>query len=239
MIVWHKLMDALLESDPLLAAKRTADIKRYTVRRWQKIHGTPLDAQQVQLYLCDVRHGDLTQEQRLFVKQCQEEIDACYRSALFRLLVSGEIVRLHLASDIGEAAALLSPAVPAASLSRDRLVRPPVPLRVPFSPTAGAGYPRLLSPSFPPDLRRFGPLDLSTRKKGRTPVRCLPPRKRRTRRAGRRYRSQRRFWHSGTQYRCGSQPKLQKNQGVPKVHPWYRGGESILCPKNALRRESP
>ena len=42
MIVWHKLMDALLESDPLLAAKRTADIKRYTVRRWQKIHGTPL-----------------------------------------------------------------------------------------------------------------------------------------------------------------------------------------------------
>ena len=86
MIVWHKLMDALLESDPLLAAKRTADIKRYTVRRW-----------------------------RLFVKQCQEEIDVCYRSALFRLLVSGEIVRLHLASDIGEAAALLSPAVPAAS----------------------------------------------------------------------------------------------------------------------------
>ena len=187
--MWHKLMDALLESDTLLAAKRTADIKRYTVRRWQKIHGTPLDAQQVQLYLCDVRHGDLTQEQRLFVKQCQEEIDACYRSALFRLLVSG--------------------------------------------------YPRLLSPSFPPDLRRFGPLDLSTRKKGRTPVRCLPPRKRRTRRAGRRYRSQRRFWHSGTQYRCGSQPKLQKNQGVPKVHPWYRGGESILCPKNASRRESP
>ena len=115
MIVWHKLMDALLESDPLLAAKRTADIKRCTVRRWQKIHGTPLDAQQVQLYLCDVRHGDLTQEQRLFVKQCQEEIDACYRSALFRLLVSGEMVRLHLASDIGEAAALLSPAVPAAS----------------------------------------------------------------------------------------------------------------------------
>ena len=115
MTVWHKLMDVLLESDPLLAAKRTADIKRYTVRRWQKIHGTPLDAQQVQLYLCDVRHGDLTQEQRLFVKQCQEEIDACYRSALFRLLVSEEMVRLHLASNIGEAAALLSPAVPAAS----------------------------------------------------------------------------------------------------------------------------
>lgn len=98
----------------------------------------------------------------------------------------------------------------------------------PFLPQQGPGYPRLLSPSFPPDLRRFGPLDLSTRKKGRTPGRCLPPRKHRTRRAGRWYRSQRRFWQSGTQYRCGSQPKLQKNQGVPKVHPWYRGGESIL-----------
>ena len=164
--MWHKLMDALLESDTLLAAKRTADIKRYTVQRWQKIHGTPLDAQQVQLYLCDVRHGDLTQEQRLFVKQCQEEIDACYRSALFRLLVSGEIVRLHLASDIGEAAALLSPAVPAASLSRDRLVRPPVPLRVPFSPTAGAGIPPAPVPQFSAGFAEIWAVGFEYKEKG-------------------------------------------------------------------------
>ena len=46
-----QLLCALVDSDPLYVAKRTADTRRYIMTAWCKTHDEPLDENAVALFL--------------------------------------------------------------------------------------------------------------------------------------------------------------------------------------------
>ena len=93
-----QIIDCLIEQDPSLSARRTIDMRRYIVNRWKRTHEEPIDEDAVALFLCDENRGTLTDEQRIFARECREEIKACYRNVMFQMFQCGEMMRRHLVS---------------------------------------------------------------------------------------------------------------------------------------------
>ena len=58
----------------------------------------PIDEDAVALFLCDENRGTLTDEQRIFARECREEIKACYRNVVFQMFQYGEMMHRHLVS---------------------------------------------------------------------------------------------------------------------------------------------
>ncbi len=63
-----QMIDCMIEQDPSLSARRTIDMRRYIVNRWNRTHEEPIDEDGVALFLCDESRGTLTDEQRLFAR---------------------------------------------------------------------------------------------------------------------------------------------------------------------------
>ena len=80
-----QMLCALVDSDPLYVARRTADTRRYIMEAWRKTHDEPLDENAVALFLCDPSCDSLTQGQRELVTRCRDEMSSVYRESLFRL----------------------------------------------------------------------------------------------------------------------------------------------------------
>lgn len=80
-----QMLCALVDSDPLYVARRTADTRRYIMETWRKTHDEPLDENAVVLFLCDPSCDSLTQGQRELVTRCRDEMSSVYRESLFRL----------------------------------------------------------------------------------------------------------------------------------------------------------
>ena len=80
-----QMLCALVDSDPLYVARRTADTRRYIMETWRKTHDEPLDENAVALFLCDPSCDSLTQGQRELVTRCRDEMSSVYRESLFRL----------------------------------------------------------------------------------------------------------------------------------------------------------
>ena len=97
-----QMIDCMIEQDPSLSARRTIDMRRYIVNRWNRTHEESIDEDGVALFLCDESRGTLTDEQRLFARECREEIKACYRNAVFQMFQCGEMMRQHLVSGPAE-----------------------------------------------------------------------------------------------------------------------------------------
>ena len=97
-----QMIDCVIEQNPSLSARRTIDMRRYIVNRWSRTHEDPIDEDAVALFLCDENRGTLTDEQRIFARECREEITACYRNAVFQMFQCGEMMRQHLVSGPAE-----------------------------------------------------------------------------------------------------------------------------------------
>ena len=97
-----QMIDCMIEQDPSLSARRTIDMRRYIVNRWNCTHENPIDEDAVALFLCDEKRGTLTDEQRIFAREYREEITACYRNAVFQMFQCGEMIRQHLVSGPAE-----------------------------------------------------------------------------------------------------------------------------------------
>ena len=93
-----QMIDCMIEQDPSMSARRTIDMRRYIVNRWKRTHEEPIDEDAVALFLCDESRGTLTDEQRIFARECREEITACYRNVVFQMFQCGEMMRRHLVS---------------------------------------------------------------------------------------------------------------------------------------------
>ena len=52
-----QMIDCLIEQDPSLSARRTIDMRRYIVNRWNRTHEEPIDEDGVALFLCDENRG--------------------------------------------------------------------------------------------------------------------------------------------------------------------------------------
>jgi len=93
-----QMIDCMIEQDPSLSARRTTDMRRYIVNRWNHTHEEPIDEDAVVLFLCDESRGTLTDELRIFTRECREEIKACYRNVVFQMFQCGEMMRQYLVS---------------------------------------------------------------------------------------------------------------------------------------------
>ena len=102
-----QLLCALIDSDPLYVAKRTADTRRYIMTAWRKAHDDLLDENAVALFLCDPLCGSLTPEQREFVTRCRDEMNSVYTESLFRLAQCWVMVRCGMAKSLRDGLNLL------------------------------------------------------------------------------------------------------------------------------------
>src|SRR5699024_4859905 len=78
-----------------LSARRTIDMRRYIVNRWSRTHEDPINEDAVALFLCDENRGTLTDEQRIFARECREEMTACYRNAVIQMVPCGAMMLRH------------------------------------------------------------------------------------------------------------------------------------------------
>ena len=88
----------IIQEDPNLCAMAMVDKRKYIISKWNASHSEPIDEDAVALFLCDENRGTLTDEQRLFARECREEIKACYRNAVFQMFQCGEMMYRHLVS---------------------------------------------------------------------------------------------------------------------------------------------
>ena len=88
----------MIKEDPNLCAMTMVDKRKYIISKWNASHSEPIDEDAVALFLCDENRGTLTDEQRIFARECREEIKACYRNAVFQMFQCGEMMRRHLVS---------------------------------------------------------------------------------------------------------------------------------------------
>ena len=97
-----QMIDCMIEQDPSLSARRTIDMRRYIVNRWNRTHEESIDEDGVALFLCDENRGNLTDEQRAFAKERCAEFEFCNQITVYRLLQCGEMMRQHLVSGPAE-----------------------------------------------------------------------------------------------------------------------------------------
>lgn len=104
-----QMLDRMIEQDPVLLAQRTADARRYIISRWKQEHDSPIRQEAVALFLCDEKQGALAEEQRIFAKEKRAEVFTCYRSAVLRMFLCGEAMRLRMVSGPEDYCAVFSP----------------------------------------------------------------------------------------------------------------------------------
>lgn len=102
-----QLLCALIDSDPLYVAKRTADTRRYIMTAWRKAHDDLLDENAVALFLCDPLCGSLTPEQIVFASRCRDEMNSVYGETLFRLVQCWVMVRRGMVKSLRDGLNLL------------------------------------------------------------------------------------------------------------------------------------
>ena len=78
------LANLIVDHDPMTVARRTQDTMRYAQAEWTKSHEEPIDVAELHKFLCDEHYGDLTEEQKCFVRKCKEHVDRMYLRMLYK-----------------------------------------------------------------------------------------------------------------------------------------------------------
>lgn len=97
MIISHA--NLIVDHDAMAVALRTQDTMRYVQNEWSKSRGEPIDAAELHKFLCDEHYGDLTEEQKEFVRLRRDEMRNAYGAMVCRLLLCGEILRRNMVAD--------------------------------------------------------------------------------------------------------------------------------------------
>ena len=74
----RNLLDNYFLQNPLRIAERTRLTMSLAVALWNAQHDEPLNQDTLHLFLCDETRGDLTEEQKCFVRKCSAEVDRMY-----------------------------------------------------------------------------------------------------------------------------------------------------------------
>ena len=101
----RNLLDNYFLQNPQRIAEHTKFIMSLAVDLWNAQHDEPMNESALHLFLCDETRGDLTEEQKCFVRKYRAEVDRMY----LRMLCKRE----------QESEAMCRPALPA----RSRCVR--------------------------------------------------------------------------------------------------------------------
>ena len=93
------LANLIVDHDAMTVAWRTQDTMRYVQSEWNKSHAKPIDAAELHKFLCDEHYGDLTEEQKEFVRLRRDEMRDVYGAAVCRLLLCDEMMRRNMVAD--------------------------------------------------------------------------------------------------------------------------------------------
>ena len=97
----QNLLDNYFLQNPLRISERTRLIMSLATALWNAQHDVPMNETALHLFLCDETRGDLTEEQKCFVRKFRAEVDLMY----LRMLCKQE----------QEIVAMCRPALPAKS----------------------------------------------------------------------------------------------------------------------------
>ena len=84
----QQIANHIVDHDPMMVLRRTHDTVRYIRWVWNKDHAEPIDAEELRLFLCDERYGDLADEQRAFARRGRDGMRSVYAELCVRLLQS-------------------------------------------------------------------------------------------------------------------------------------------------------
>lgn len=93
------LANLIVDHDPMAVAQRTQDTMLYIESEWSKSHEEPIDAAELHKFLCDEHYGDLTEEQKEFVRLRRDEMRNAYGAVVYRLLLCEEMLRRNMVAD--------------------------------------------------------------------------------------------------------------------------------------------
>ena len=93
------LANLIVDHDATTVAMRTQDTMRYVQAEWNKSHAEPIDAAELHKFLCDEHYGDLTEEQKEFIRLHREEVRNAYAAMVCRLLLCEEMLRRNMVAD--------------------------------------------------------------------------------------------------------------------------------------------
>ena len=96
----QNLLDNYFLQNPLRIAEHTQLTMKLAVALWNAQYDEPMNEVALHLFLCDEARGDLTEEQKCFVRKCKVQVDRMY----LRMLCEQE------------SEAMCRPALPARSL---------------------------------------------------------------------------------------------------------------------------
>ena len=97
MIISHA--NLIVDHDPMTVAQRTQDTMQYVQAEWDKSHAEPIYAAELHKFLCDAHYGDLTAEQKSFVRLRRDEMRNAYGAMVCQLLLCEEMLRRNMVSD--------------------------------------------------------------------------------------------------------------------------------------------
>ena len=87
----QQIANFIVDHDPMMVLRRTHDTVRCIRWEWDKDHADPINEEELRLFLCDERYGDLTDEQKTVARRCRDEMRNVYAEMCLRLL-QGEIM---------------------------------------------------------------------------------------------------------------------------------------------------
>ena len=93
------LANLIVDHDAAAVAMRTQDTMRYVQAEWDKSNAEPIDAAELHKFLCDEHYGDLTEEQKEFVRLRRDEMRNAYGAVVCRLLLCEEMLRRSMVAD--------------------------------------------------------------------------------------------------------------------------------------------
>lgn len=97
MIISHA--NLIVDHAPMTVALRTQDTMLYIQSEWNKAHAEPIDVAELHKFLCDEHYGDLTEEQKVFVRVRRDEMRNVYGTVVCRLILCEEMLRRDMVAD--------------------------------------------------------------------------------------------------------------------------------------------
>ena len=74
----QSLLDNYFLQNPLRIAERMRLVMSLATALWNAQHDEPLNQDTLHLFLCDEIRGDLTEEQKCFVRKCKAQVNCMY-----------------------------------------------------------------------------------------------------------------------------------------------------------------
>ena len=74
----QNLLDNYFLQNPLRIAEHTQLTMKLAVALWNAQYDEPMNEVALHLVLCDETRGDLTEEQKCFVRKCKVQVDRMY-----------------------------------------------------------------------------------------------------------------------------------------------------------------